>query len=216
MLWILAGIILSYLAGSIPTAYIFGRLLKGIDIRNYGSGNIGATNALRVLGKGPGITVLVIDILKGFLPVLLLGGFILTKTAFKPELTLIFLGISCICGHIWTLFLNFNGGKGIATTLGVLIAIACKISGLSLVLWLAVFTWLLVFLVFRYVSLASVISAITLPFYMAIFGQSKIMLLTGIILSCFAIYRHKENVRRLIAGTEKKLSFGKQQPVANK
>jgi acyl phosphate:glycerol-3-phosphate acyltransferase len=209
MLWILAGTLVSYLTGSIPTAYIFGRALKGIDIRSHGSGNIGATNALRVLGKGPGLIVLCLDILKGLLPVLLIGGFILKRSTVSPELILIPLGVGCICGHIWTIFLNFNGGKGIATTLGVLIGFAFRINGLNAVLVMLVLTWLLFFMLTRMVSLASIVGALSLPFYLVLSGQSRILLLTGIVLSLFTIYRHKENVRRILRGTEKKLLFNK-------
>lgn len=209
MAWITAGILISYLIGSIPTAYIFGRLFKAIDIRQHGSGNVGATNALRVLGKGPGIAVLAIDILKGLLPVLFLGGLILKKTAFSQEIILVCLGMSCICGHIWTLFLNFNGGKGVATTLGVLIGLSFRISGLTPVLGMILLTWLLVFLPTRFVSLSSIVSALALPFYLACFGQSRFMIFTGAVLSLFTIYRHKENLKRLSQGKEKKLSLGK-------
>jgi len=209
MRWILAGIILSYLIGSIPTAFIFGRLLKGIDIRKHGSGNIGATNALRVLGTVPGISVLIIDILKGLLPVLIIGSFILKKTGVSQELALIPLAIACICGHVWTVFLNFNGGKGIATSLGVLIGLAFSVTGLNVVLVLVVLLWLLVFLLSRMVSLASLIAAICLPATMALFGQSHVLILGGTLLAIFAIYRHKANVVRIMLGTEKKIYFKK-------
>jgi len=210
MRWILAGILLSYLIGSIPTGFIFGRLLKGIDIREHGSGNIGATNVLRTLGTVPGIIVLVIDILKGLLPVLILGGLIMKKTAGIPqELVLIPLAIACICGHIWTVFLNFNGGKGIATSLGALIGLAFSVNGLNIILILVVLTWLLVFLLSRMVSLASIIAAILLPALMAVFGQSRLLLIGGVLLALFALYRHTENIKRILMGTEKKIVFKK-------
>lgn len=209
MRWILAGTILSYLIGSIPTAFIFGRLLKGIDIRKHGSGNIGATNALRVLGTVPGIIVLLIDILKGLLPVLIIGSFLIKKTGVSPELALIPLAIACICGHVWTIFLNFNGGKGIATSLGVLIGLAFTVTGLNTVLILVVLLWLLVFILSRMVSLASIIAAAGLPALMALFGQSRILVIGGTILALFAIYRHKANIARILMGTEKKIYFKK-------
>lgn len=209
MLWILSGIIGSYLIGSIPTGYIFGRALKGIDIRNHGSGNIGATNALRVLGKRTGICVLALDILKGFLPVMIFGAIIMEKTAFSAEQSLLPLALAAICGHIWTVFLNFNGGKGIATTLGALIGLAFKIPGLNNVLALLLLTWLLFFILTRMVSLASIISSLAMPVYMALYAQPKIILASGILLSLFSLYRHKGNMKRIIEGTEKKLSFGK-------
>jgi len=112
-------IIISYLIGSIPTAYIFGRLLKGIDIRKFGSGNVGATNVLRVLGRAPAIIVLLLDIFKGFLAVVFVADFIaLGCQSIPPETLRIILGFSCIAGHNWTVFLGLKGGKGVASTLG--------------------------------------------------------------------------------------------------
>ena len=112
MLWIIGALIISYLIGSIPTAYLFGRVLKGIDIRKIGSGNVGATNAMRALGKGPGITVLLLDILKGFIVVVFLGDYFANKPIFFQVQNLrIFMGLCCICGHNWTIFLQFKGGK---------------------------------------------------------------------------------------------------------
>ena len=110
--------VLSYLIGSIPTAFIFGKALKGIDIRAHGSGNVGATNAFRILGKYPGTAVLIIDMLKGVLPVVFLAGWL------KPGVEgSIVAAIATVCGHNWTCFLNFKGGKGVATSAGVLIGL---------------------------------------------------------------------------------------------
>jgi glycerol-3-phosphate acyltransferase PlsY len=207
MLWILLAIIVSYLIGSIPTAYIFGRLLKNIDIRKFGSGNVGATNALRVLGKWPGITVLILDVIKGILPIVFLGDFLLLKSTLNPQAALIILGLSCIAGHNWTIFLNFKGGKGMATTLGVLIGLAFRIADLKMILVLLIMTWLLVFLITRIVSLASLISALALPVVMVLFKQSTILVITSLILSGFVILRHKSNLSRLLRGKETKLTF---------
>ncbi len=208
MLQIILAIIASYLIGSIPTAYIFGRILKGVDIRKFGSGNVGATNAMRVLGKWPGLTVLLIDILKGFLPILLLSNLVKFENI-STDILLIVLGFSCILGHTWTVFLNFKGGKGIATTLGVLIAMAIKIPGLNLVLGLLIFTWVVVFIVFRIVSIASIISAVFFPMYVFFFSGLHAIFILSIILSAFIIYRHKSNLKRLFHGEEPQLSFKK-------
>ncbi|MBP7216705.1 MAG: glycerol-3-phosphate acyltransferase, partial [Candidatus Omnitrophica bacterium] len=141
MLWILLGIIISYCIGSFPTAFVFGRLIKGIDIRQFGSGNVGATNALRVLGKKVGITVLCIDIAKGFICVFVIGYFF---QGLIPEtlaiVSRLLFGVSCIIGHNWTIFLQFKGGKGVASTLGVLIGLAATIPGLYIVLLLVLAT----------------------------------------------------------------------------
>jgi glycerol-3-phosphate acyltransferase PlsY len=208
MAWIIPAIVSSYILGSIPTAYIFGRLLKGIDLRKFGSGNIGATNALRVLGKGPGITVLLLDILKGIVAVVFLGDFFVLRLPFISTDTLrIILGLSCICGHNWSIFLKFRGGKGVATTFGVLLGLAIKIAGLWLILLLTILTWLAVFLIARIVSVASVSTGISLLVYMFIFKQSPLLLFLGCILAVFVILRHKSNLQRVLQGKEPRINF---------
>ena len=119
VLKIVFAVIASYLIGAIPTAYIFGRVLKKIDIRQHGSGNVGATNAFRILGKGPGAAVLLIDVLKGAIVTSLVADIF----GLTDPLMRVFLGVVVVCGHNWTVFLNFKGGKGIATSLGVLVEI---------------------------------------------------------------------------------------------
>lgn len=205
MLWIIPAILVSYLIGSIPTAYIFGRILKGIDIRRVGSGNIGATNASRVLGKKIGIVILFLDILKGLLPVIFLGDFITSRAMLNQELLRIILGLSCIIGHNWTIFLGFKGGKGIATTLGVLLGLTARVAGLKIVLIWVILTWFIAFIPFRIVSLASVISGISLPVFTGLFKQSRIIFVSSIILAAFIILRHKPNLKRLIQGRENRL-----------
>jgi glycerol-3-phosphate acyltransferase PlsY len=196
----------SYLIGAIPTAYIFCRLLKEVDIRKVGSGNVGATNAMRAIGKGWGITVLLLDVLKGFLPVVLLGNAAASYVTEMPdELIRIILGLSCICGHNWTIFLGFKGGKGVATTLGVLIGLATAVSGLRLALGLVIATWFVVFIIFRIVSLASIAAATAFPVYLLLLRQSNILLSAGIIFSVFIIIRHRSNIRRIARGEEKKI-----------
>ena len=131
-------IVLSYLVGAIPTAYIFGKVMKGIDIRQHGSGNVGATNAFRVLGKGPGTAVLIIDIIKGVIPVVVVAGFLV-----PDALGRIVAAVAAVCGHNWTCFLNFKGGKGIATTLGVLIGLTVALSAARPAVVLCVLVWAL-------------------------------------------------------------------------
>jgi len=210
MVLILLAIAISYLIGSIPTAYIFGRLLKGIDIRNFGSGNVGATNAFRTLGRGWGIAILLLDIIKGFLPVMLLGSLLNYQNNFEQNQNLfIIIGLGAICGHNWTLFLNFKGGKGVATTLGVLLGLAFKIPGLAIVLGLTISTWFLSFLLFRIISLSSVLAALSFPIFTILFNQSLTVISTGVLLSIFIILRHKSNIERLIKGQEPRLSLKK-------
>jgi len=122
------GFIAAYIIGSVPTAYIFGRVLKGIDIREYGSGNVGATNVFRVIGKGPGIIALIIDIMKGFISATYLAsGFMYLAPVTRPELYRILVGLSVIAGHNWTILLRFKGGKGVAASAGVVIGLIPKI-----------------------------------------------------------------------------------------
>ncbi|MDD4894468.1 MAG: glycerol-3-phosphate 1-O-acyltransferase PlsY [Candidatus Omnitrophica bacterium] len=206
MLWIIPGIFASYLLGSIPTAYIFGRVLKGIDIRKFGSGNVGATNALRVLGKPAGISVLLIDVLKGFVAVFFLGNVLAARATGVSEITLrVLLGFCCICGHNWTVFLKFKGGKGMATTLGVLLGLAVKVAGIKAVFALVIATWLVIFIITRIVSLASILSGAALPVYMFLLKQPDILIYTSILLSAFIILRHKTNVKRILQGKEPRL-----------
>lgn len=206
MLWIITAAIISYLVGSIPTAYIFGRLIKGIDIRSCGSGNIGATNAFRVLGKGAGIMVLLFDVLKGFFTVAVLGSLFTHRTYFIQEQNLlIIMGLCSVCGHIWTVFLRFKGGKGIATSLGVLIALSLKMTGLIYVILTVVMIWLLIFSLSRFVSLASLSAAVALPLFSLIFRQPALFTILSTLLCLFAFLRHKSNISRLIAGKEPRL-----------
>jgi acyl phosphate:glycerol-3-phosphate acyltransferase len=208
MLWTIVALLISYLIGSLPTAYLFGRILKGIDIRKVGSGNVGATNALRVLGKGPGIMVLFLDILKGFLAVVFLGNYFTNKPIlFQEHNLLIIMGLCCICGHNWNIFLRFKGGKGIAVSFGVLLGLSLKITGLNVVIGLTILIWFLVFILFRIVSLASISCAITLPIFSVFFEQSKSVIFLSLLLCFFVIIRHKTNLSRILKGSEPRLFF---------
>jgi glycerol-3-phosphate acyltransferase PlsY len=208
MLLTIAALLASYLLGSIPTAYLFVKVLKGVDIRKVGSGNVGATNALRILGKGAGITVLFLDILKGLVAVTLLADFFVHSPVLWQEQNLrIIIGLCCICGHNWTVFLQFKGGKGIATSLGVLLGLALKINGLNIVIGVLIIIWFVVFFLFRIVSLASIIAAIGLPIFCIFFKQSNLMVLVASILCILVIIRHKANLGRILQGKEPRLYF---------
>jgi len=209
MLWIIAALIASYLLGSIPTAYLFGKA-KGIDIRKVGSGNIGATNAMRALGKGTGITVLLLDILKGFMAVVFLGDYFGDKPILWQVQNLrIIIGLCCICGHNWTIFLKFKGGKGIATSFGVLLGLALRLPGLNMVIGILILTWVIVFMLWRIVSLASIIAAIALPVSVILFRLPAILAVVSIILCIFVVIRHKSNFVRILQGKEPRLYFSK-------
>ncbi|MFA5092968.1 MAG: glycerol-3-phosphate 1-O-acyltransferase PlsY [Candidatus Omnitrophota bacterium] len=206
MLLTIVALLVSYLLGSIPTAYLFGKYLKGIDIRKSGSGNVGATNALRVLGKRAGIVVLIIDIAKGLVVVTLLADLFVNKSGLWQAQNLrIIMGLCCICGHIWTVFLQFKGGKGIATSFGVLLGLAMKIPGLNIVVGIVILVWIIVFICFRMVSLASVLAALALPILCLLFKQPLLLSLVNLLLSAFVIMRHKANLIRIFQGKESRL-----------
>ncbi|MDP8263880.1 MAG: glycerol-3-phosphate 1-O-acyltransferase PlsY [Candidatus Aceula lacicola] len=200
---ILFGLGLSYLLGSIPTAYIAGKFYKGIDIREHGSRNVGATNVFRVLGKVPGTIVLVIDILKGVLAVALVSSFL----GLESNIFYILFGMASVCGHNWTVFLNFKGGKGVATSLGVLIGLTIKIISIRAVLALAVLIWAGVFIGFGYVSLASIVSVIFLPLLMLVFTHSFELVVLGVVFCVFVVIRHRPNIQRLLDGKESKVKM---------
>jgi len=192
--------VVAYFVGSIPTGYLLARA-KGIDIRKAGSGNIGATNVFRILGKPAGITVLLIDALKGFAPTYFVRYFLPNAAPNTLEYHSMAAGLFAILGHNYTCWLCFKGGKGIATSAGVVVALAPLALAITLV------TWIIIFLASKYVSLASIITAAILPVAIWATGGSKRMLVLGSILSALAIYKHKANIKRLMAGTENR--FGR-------
>lgn len=204
---IIIGIILSYLIGSIPTAYIFGKMLKGIDIRQHGSGNIGATNVFRVLGKKPGIAVLLLDILKGVIAVVLVSSLLgLTEVVHY-----VIMAVMVVCGHNWTVFLKFKGGKGVATSFGVLIGLTIKIAVIRPVLIWVILIWLVCFLTTRIISVSSILAATCLPIIMVLTNQEITIIYLGIMFCIFVVLRHKANLSRIFSGQEPRvpLSFRK-------
>jgi acyl phosphate:glycerol-3-phosphate acyltransferase len=194
-------VVVAYLLGSTPSGFLAGKA-RGIDMRTVGSGNIGATNVLRVLGKKAGAIVLAADALKGFvsawfLPILA-HDFFPSATASREGLALA-AGVGAILGHIYTCWLKFKGGKGIATSGGVVMAwapLAC-LTALAL--------WGLVLVISRYVSLASIAAAIILPFAVWFWNGSMTMTVVMTALSLLAIYKHKANIQRLLQGVESRI-----------
>jgi len=198
------GLFAAYLIGSIPTSYIVGRLLKGVDIRKFGSGNVGAANTFRVIGRLPGLIVLVLDILKGFITVTYIASFFLyVSPVARPELYRVLAGLAAIAGHNWTIFLRFKGGKGVATSAGVVIGLMPKI------FWLGFLVWCIVFSITGYVSLASIIAAILTPIFTLIFSESTEVIVFMSVLCLMIIYRHRSNITRLKNGEEKRVSLFK-------
>ena len=188
----------AYLVGSIPTAYIMGRIVKGIDIRNFGSGNVGATNVMRVLGPAAGIATLAIDILKGYLVVALLPTWASADSARLP-LWQILSCIGVIAGHNWMIFLRFEGGKGVAATAGAFLALA-PLASLS-----AIGLWGIVVALTRYVSLGSIIAGLSLPVFMLLFHKPIAYVWFSLFLALALTLKHRGNLRRLIEGTERKI-----------
>ena len=181
--------IVSYLLGSIPSGFIIGAL-SGVDVRNTGSGNIGATNVARVLGKGLGLLTLLADIAKGFAPV-----FVAQRLGMS-NLAVALIGVAAFLGHLYPIFLNFQGGKGVATAFGALLAIAPAAP-----LILAVFFGSAV-LVSRIVSLGSIVAALATPVVLWALGYAPVFVAMGVFLGAMVIFRHRGNIKRLRAGTE--------------
>jgi glycerol-3-phosphate acyltransferase PlsY len=197
-------VLCAYLLGSIPSGFIAGKI-KGVDIRTVGSGNIGATNAFRILGKTAGTLVLVADGLKGWFAVALLPD-LLPHPAISDstlELYRITAGLTVILGHNFTVWLNFKGGKGIATSSGVLAALVPWTFVIILTLWIVV-----CFLT-RYVSVASLVSAFLLPFVAWGNHYSSLMISICVVMGALAIFKHKANIQRLMNGTENKIGSQK-------
>lgn len=218
MLNLLIIVILAYLVGSIPTGILITKAVKGIDIRQHGSGNAGGTNVFRILGWKYGVLTILLDALKGAVAVVLiarlyLGDFPFPNATPFDDFTLvqIFAGLFAVIGHIWTVFASFKGGKGIATSLGFLIAIIT----IDMLLALAVF--FVVVTISRYVSLGSILAAISVPlilivreniFHVDIQGYHTILPF-AIFIALLVIYTHRANVGRLLKGNENRISLSK-------
>jgi len=187
-------IISCYLLGSIPFGYIVGKLFKKVDIRELGSGNIGATNAFRILGPSLASLVLLGDVGKGILSIYLVRFLNIDNL-----LILTIAGLAVICGHDWSLFLRFKGGKGIATTFGVVFALNPIISVLALTVWG------IVVITTRYVSLSSVSAVISIFIFTILFKQPYEYIIFSAIILILGIFQHKENIERLRSKKERKI-----------
>lgn len=212
-LWLtLCGTILlvAYLLGSTPTGYTVARLIKGIDIREHGSGSTGATNVLRTLGKGPGLLVLLIDMLKGVLAIALVywvfayaASHNIVPLTVNPELWLAWMvalaGLAAVLGHSKSIWLGFTGGKSVATSLGILLAMSWQVALGTM----AVFG--VVLALSRIVSLSSIAGAIAVSVFIVILHQPLPYLLFALAGGIYVIWRHRSNIQRLLAGTESQL-----------
>ena len=186
--------LLSYLIGSFSSAYFLGKMSKNIDIRSYGSGNAGATNALRVLGKKMGALTFFMDFIKGIIAVFI-GNAIFGFTGS------LLAGVFVVLGHNWPVFLGFKGGKGVATSFGVLLVLNWQTALLCFLIGA------IVIIVTRYVSLGSIVAAIVAPIIIVLTTQSidKYLYITIVILALLSVSRHKANILRLCKGEENRL-----------
>lgn len=181
----------AYLLGSVPTGLLLAKAF-GIDIREAGSGNIGATNVYRTVGRKLGIITLICDCLKGLIPVLI------ARWLDLPDIWVAAIGLAALLGHVYTVWLKFKGGKGVATALGVFLGT----SPLSVLV--ALFVFIAVIYIWRYVSLASITAAAVLPVLVWFFSGKQELVAMSVIIAAVVIYRHHENIARLRAGTESK------------
>ena len=188
---------LGYLFGSFPSGYLAGRIAKGIDIRSLGSGSTGATNVLRHIGKRAAITVFIIDVFKGVLAIALAKYFLLNDS------WQVAIGLSTLVGHIWPVWLNWKGGKAVATGLGIFLGLSWQVGLTTLGIFILMIT------LFRIVSLASVSASLALPLIMFISFKNSGISLPYLVISLLAmtlvIWRHRENIMRLIKGKEPKI-----------
>lgn len=195
----------SYLAGSIPFGLIIGKITKGIDIRDFGSGNIGATNVLRTLGLGPAIAVFFFDTAKGWFAVYLCG-----KLGLSP-VWIMAGGLASVLGHTFSPFLRFRGGKGVATSLGVIVGFNPIIAAIAFVIWL------LLVAAFRIISVASIIATVIVPLLMIFWKAMRVPFpyqITAVIAATAIIVKHIPNMKRLLNGTEPRV--GQRVDISNK
>jgi len=211
MILAILAIILSYIAGSIPFAYIVVKLMKGTDIRTVGSGNVGFTNATRSLGMGKGLIVLFADAGKGVVAVLAISRLGMIQDNSLLHFMPVICGLAAIIGHIWTVFLKFKGGKGVATSLGIFISIHW-IAGL-----IALAVWLIIVAITRYVSLGSILMCVAFLIVAFVTGTGNVtyevniwaVRIMAIVVTLIVTYKHRDNIQRLIKGEERK--FGKKE-----
>ncbi|MDD3905974.1 MAG: glycerol-3-phosphate 1-O-acyltransferase PlsY [Candidatus Omnitrophica bacterium] len=191
--------VLGYMIGSFPTSFLMARALKGVDIRQVGSGNAGATNVLRSVGKLPALVTLIVDVLKGVFVVTIMANFFYGYIEnLDYDFYRSFLGLVAVCGHIWPVWLKFKGGKGVATTLGVALGLA------PIVLIPSSVIWLIIFFTTNYVSLASICALIVFPPFAIAFGQSFYLVLISAVICSISIFKHRENITRLLKRQENK------------
>lgn len=180
----------TYLLGAVPFGWVVGKAWGSIDVRHVGSGNIGTSNVMRTLGKGPALVVLLLDVFKGAVPVAL------ARHLELPPAVVIAVAVAAVVGHVWPVFLRFKGGKGIATTLGVAIALDWRLAASLFGIWLVIL------LATRYISVASMAAAMALPLVVWGLGHPQPYIAGTLFIGAVALFRHRSNLSRLLAGTE--------------
>ena len=183
----------SYLIGSFPTGYLLVKWIKGMDVRTMGSGSVGATNVTRAAGSGAGRLVFLIDVGKGLLAATVLAPWLVRPATPAVQLSC---GLAAVAGHCFPVFLQFHGGKGVATTIGVLLGVMPAVAGIALGVWVACF------LLWRYVSVGSLAAAVTIPIAQYAMRQPWPDTLLGVALALLIIARHRDNIARLLQGRE--------------
>lgn len=199
--WVFILLAACYLLGSIPSGVLVANRTRGIDLSTHGSGNTGAANAFRALGWKGGALVLVLDVLKGVAAVFL-AYFALMPPLVLPLIKVAY-GLAAIVGHNWSVFRGFKGGKGIATSFGVVLALSPRVALLAILLWIAMVA------LTRYSSVGSLTASAALPILMAVEGEGVLYILFGIAAAALAFYRHRDNIERLRQGKELKLDASK-------
>ncbi|MBS4023023.1 MAG: glycerol-3-phosphate 1-O-acyltransferase PlsY [Dethiobacter sp.] len=190
---VIIALLAAYLIGSVSFGYMAGRLLKGVDIRQYGSGNTGSTNVQRTLGTGPGLLVFALDVAKGF------SAIYIADMLTEMPLVVMLAGVAVVAGHNWPLFFGFKGGRGVATTVGVLAGLTPDVMLIVFIAAIAVIA------LTRYVSLGSITGAVLVPTLMVAFQKPPAFIFFGFVLAVLTVWRHKQNIGRLMSGTENKL-----------
>ena len=193
-IYFLIGLLIFFLIGSIPFGAIISRAIAGIDITQKGSGNIGATNVARELGLKWGILTLLLDLLKGFLPT----GICCILFNYSLETVIFWVSFPTLLGHQFSPFQRFRGGKGVATSLGIFIAISPVAAVISFIVFIAVVYFS------RFVSLGSMIAALSMPFIMAVTGKSIILISAAVIIALMICLKHSGNIKRLLRGEERR------------